>query len=768
MSPAPAPVVRRRVRVTGLVQGVGFRPFVWRQATARKLTGWVGNDNAGVVLEVQGPAAAVAGLLGALRLPPPLARVDDVIDEEVAPQAEAEAFTVISSDTAGKPRALVAPDAAMCIRCQHELRDPADRRHRHPFITCTDCGPRFTLVEALPYDRSRTTMAPFGLCPACAADYDDPTDRRFHAEPVCCPRCGPQLSLRGGDGRLSPDPALAGAAQLLRAGAIVAVKGLGGYHLVVDATDDAAVLRLRARKHRPHRPFALLVADLAEVDRLCVTEALHRELLLGPAAPVVVVPRRPGAPIAPSVAPDGGPLGVLLPYTPLHALLVAACERPLVLTSANVAGEPLVIDDAEAIAGLAGIADAFLVHDRRIAARADDSVVAVAAGRPVPLRRSRGRVPAPVLLRTAAPEPILACGAALKNTFCVVRGEQAILSAHIGDLSDVRTMQAYTDAIEHLQSLLGVRPVVLAHDLHPDYPSTRYAWDRPAQRRIAVQHHHAHIASCLADNGHVGPVIGVAFDGLGLGPDDTAWGGEFLIADLLTAERVAHVAPVALPGGDAAAREPWRMALAHLDAAYGDDVPSGLAVQRRQEKRWTAVRSVARSGVNSPATTSVGRLFDAVSALLGVRDVVTYDGQAAVELELLADPDEQGSYPMPVTDDRPARVEVAALVRALVVDLQAGVPSSVLAARFHTSLAEVVADVCRRLRDERLLSTVALSGGVFCNRFLLAATVRLLEAEGFTVLTHRDVPANDGGLSLGQGAVAAAVLAAERRDGLGP
>ena len=755
------PVVRRRVQVTGLVQGVGFRPFVWREATALGLTGWVGNDDAGVLLEAEGPLPAVEALLAALRRPPPLARVHSVGTTDLPPTGGRD-FTVTASTSTGAARTLVAPDTATCDACLAELADPRDRRHGHPFLSCTDCGPRFTVVEALPYDRARTTMAPFPLCDACAAEYADPADRRFHAEPVCCPDCGPRLRLLDAAGRPVPtgEP-LTAAAALLRSGAVVAVKGVGGYHLAVDATDAAAVARLRVRKRRPHRPFALLLADLDAVERLCLPEPLHLTLLTDPARPVVVVPRRPGAEVADAVAPDGGPLGVMLPYTPMHTLLAAAAARPLVLTSANAAGEPLVTDDADALERLAGVADAYLVHDRLIAARADDSVVAVAAGRVLPLRRSRGRVPAPVPLRVPAPAPVLACGAALKNTVTLVRGDRAFVSAHVGDLGDLATQQAYAAAVEHLQRVVGVDPQVLAHDLHPDYPSTRYALDRPAERRIGVQHHHAHVASCLADNDHPGPVIGVAFDGLGLGPDGTAWGGEFLLADLAAARRVAHLAPVVLPGGDAAAREPWRMALAHLDAEFGDDLPDGLAVQQRHADRWVAVRSVARAGVNSPPTTSAGRLFDAVSALLGVRDVVTYEGQAAVELELAADPAEHGSYPVPVDDEQPAQVRVGALVRALTADLLAGVAPAVLAARFHHSLAQVVGEVCGRLRDEHGLGTVALSGGVFCNALLLGRTVSRLEADGFTVLTHRDVPANDGGLSLGQAAVAAAVLAAE-------
>lgn len=753
--------VRLRVHVAGRVQGVGFRPFVWREASRQGLAGWVGNDDAGVVLEVEGPAPQLRAFLAALDAPPPLAEVHAVRTTTV-PAVGGGGFTVRASATTGANRALLAPDTTMCDACGSELTDPAGRRFGHPFVTCTDCGPRFTVVEAMPYDRARTTMAGFPMCEDCAREYADPADRRFHAEPICCPNCGPQLRLLDAAGRPEPGDPLGAAAALLRAGAVVAVKGVGGYHLAVDATDEAAVGRLRERKRRPDRPFALLLRDLAAVEQLCILAAEHRRLLTDPVRPVVIAPRRPGAAIADAVVPDGGPLGVLLPYTPLHALLSAACARPLVLTSGNVSGEPLVVDETEALDRLAGIADAFLTHDRRIAARADDSVVAVAAGRPVPLRRSRGYVPTPVALPIASPVPVLACGPAAKATVCVVRGSEAFLSAHLGDLGELHSAQAYAEAIAHLQQIAGVEPDVLAYDLHPDYPSTRYAAERPATRRIGVQHHHAHIASCLADNGHTAPVIGVAFDGLGLGTDGAAWGGEFLLADLAHATRLAHLAPVVLPGGDAAVREPWRMALAHLDAAYGDALPAGLAVQERQASRWGTVRSVARSGVNSPPTTSAGRLFDAVASLLGVRDTISYDGQAAIELELLADPAAAGRYPMPVSSGaEPWTVEVAPLLRGLVDDLLTGTPVPLLASRFHHSLAGMVGDVCTALREKHGLKTVALSGGVFCNGLLLVRTVERLEGNGFSVLTHRTVPANDGGLALGQAAVAAAVLAAE-------
>jgi len=747
--------------VSGLVQGVGFRPFVWREATARGLSGWVGNDAAGVVLEVEGNAEAVASLLAALTGPPPLARVDAISSQPLPPVGDT-GFTVRSSVTAGARRALVSPDTATCSDCLRELHDPADRRFRYPFVNCTNCGPRYTIVESVPYDRSRTTMAAFPMCAACQAEYDEPTDRRFHAEPVCCPACGPSLKLLDRSGR-DPVPGqvgdpVDGAVALLRSGAVVAVKGLGGYHLAVDARNEDAVGALRHRKHREDRPFALMVADGDAAGALCEVGPDELALLHSPARPIVVLPRQSGAGVAPGVAPGSPSLGLMLPYTPLHTLLLESFGGPLVLTSGNHSDEPIAFHDADAAIRLAGIADAFLVHDRAIRTRVDDSVCKVVRGRVLPIRRSRGYVPSPVALPLEGPQSVLACGAALKNTFCLTRGRYAFVSHHVGDLDDYATMQSYLDGVAHVTRLLDVDPAVVAHDLHPDYPSTRYALDRPDVQLVGVQHHHAHIASCLADNQVLERVIGVAFDGIGLGSDGTAWGGEFLLADLAGFTRAAHLSQVAMPGGDAATRQPWRMAAAHLDAAFGGALPAGLAVAARQGRRWEQVLSIARAGVNSPLTSSVGRLFDAVSALLGVRDVVSYEGQAAIELEHVADPAETGSYPVPVSDEPVARVHIANLVRSLAEDMAGGTAVPVLAARFHNALADVVLDVCGRLREQHQLSTVALSGGVFQNALLVSRCLDRLEADGFIVLTHRQVPPNDGGLSLGQAAVATALL----------
>jgi len=749
--------VRTRAHVSGLVQGVGFRPFVWREATLRGLSGWVSNDPAGVVLEAEGSADAVSSLLAALRLPPPLARVDEVRSEPCSPDGRA-GFEVRTSAMQGNRLALVPPDTATCADCFRELHDPGDRRFGHPFVNCTSCGPRFTIVESVPYDRSRTTMASFSLCTACRREYEDPADRRFHAEPVCCPTCGPSLRLLDSSGQGTGAEPVAGAVALLREGGIVAVKGLGGYHLAVDARQEDAVAALRARKRREDRPLALMVIDAAAARELCELGPVELALLSSPARPIVVLQRRADARVAASVAPGSPSLGLMLPYTPLHVLLLEAFGGPLVLTSGNASDEPIAFQDADALTRLPGIADAVLLHDRAIRTRVDDSVCKVVHGRVVPIRRSRGYVPSPVVLPRDSPQPVLACGPALKNTFCLTRGSHAFVSHHVGDLDDYATLQSYTDGIAHLKALLDIEPAVVAHDLHPDYPSTRYALDLPDVELIGVQHHHAHIASCLADNAMTGPVIGVAFDGVGLGTDGTAWGGEFLIADLVGFVRVAHLSEVAMPGGDAAARQPWRMAAAHLDAGYGGTPPPQLAVVARHGRRWEQVRSFARAGVNAPMTSSAGRLFDAVSALLGIRDVVTYEGQAAIELEYAADPAETGSYRVPVTDETLARVQVSSLIRGITEDLVRGTSVPVIAGRFHNALAGVVLEVCRRLREQHGLSTVALSGGVFQNALLLSRCLEGLEAEDFLVLTHRQVPPNDGGISLGQAAVAAALL----------
>ncbi|MEV5499978.1 carbamoyltransferase HypF [Nonomuraea fuscirosea] len=747
------------VHVEGIVQGVGFRPFVYSLANRLGLAGRVRNDVNGVHIEVEGAHAGVAEFLTALeRDAPALSEIERVTVVSGEPAGHS-GFTIATSDPSGPHRALVSADTATCDDCLRELADPADRRHRYPFINCTNCGPRFTIVRGVPYDRPRTTMAGYGMCDDCAREYHDPGDRRFHAQPTCCPACGPRLRLRDARGvDLCGDP-VSCAATLLRAGRVVAVKGLGGYHLAVTASDERAVATLRGRKHREEKPFAVMAADLTQARRLCEIDDAAAALLTSRARPIVLLPRRrdtPAARVAPSVAPAGRHLGLMLPYTPLHHLLLAELAEPIVLTSGNVSDEPIAYEDADALTRLGGIADAFLVHDRAIHTRTDDSVVRPGSGEVTVLRRARGYAPEPLALRRPAPRPVLGCGAALKSTFCLLHGRRAFVSHHLGDLENYDTLRAYAESIDHYRDLFGIRPELIAHDLHPDYLSTRHALQQTGVEHVGVQHHHAHIASCLADNGDPGPVIGVAFDGLGHGPDGTLWGGEFLRADLTGYERLGHLAQVPMPGGAAAIRQPWRMT-----AAYLRDERPGLDVAARNAERWPAVLQLAASGLNSPLTSSAGRLFDAVSALLGIRDTITYEGQAAIELEQRADTSETGVYAAAITtsgrsDGGPFVVEGGDLVRAAADDLAAGIDPAVIAGRFHNGVAAAISRSCVALRQATGLTAVALSGGVFQNALLLERTVQRLRAAGFRVLKHVRVPPNDGGISLGQAAVAAA------------
>ncbi|WP_244287272.1 carbamoyltransferase HypF [Amycolatopsis rubida] len=743
---------RVSVRVRGVVQGVGYRPFVHGLAQRFGLAGFVGNDAAGVFAEAEGDESGVAEFVAALRAQaPPLAVVDDV-RVEAAPPRGGSGFEIVASPAGGSAETLVSADSATCPDCLRELFDPGDRRYRYPFVNCTNCGPRFTIVRGVPYDRPRTTMAGFPMCAECRAEYEDPADRRFHAQPVCCPGCGPSLRFSAGGG----DP-LTAAAAALRAGAVLAVKGLGGYHLAVVASDEGAASALRGRKHRAEKPFAVMVPDLRSARELAEVDGAAEELLCGRRRPIVLVPRKSGTVLAPSVAPGNRRIGLLLPYTPLHHLLLAELAVPIVLTSANVSDEPIVYQDADAFARLGAIADAFLTHDRDIHVRTDDSVVQVCRGREQVQRRSRGYAPEPVRLHRPAPVHVLGVGAELKNTFCLAKADHAFVSHHIGDLENYETLTAFAEGIEHYRGLFDVRPTVVAHDLHPEYLSTKYALELDGVELVGVQHHHAHIASCLADNGEDGPVLGVAFDGTGFGPDGTIWGGEFLVADLAGFRRAGHLAPVPMPGGATAIRQPWRMAAAHL-AAAGVSAP---ALRERHAAQWDAVVRLADSGL-APATSSAGRLFDAVAALLGVRDTSSYEGQAAIELEQLADPGERGGYPMEF-GGYPVQLSVSDLVRAVAEDLRAGADPAVIAARFHQGLADAVAGTCVRLRERTGIGTVALSGGVFQNVLLLDRTCAALAAAGLRVLTHSRIPANDGGISLGQVAVAASRTTARDR-----
>jgi hydrogenase maturation protein HypF len=745
-------IQRVRVRVEGVVQGVGFRPYVHRLAGELGLAGFVRNDERGAVIEAEGEPAAIEALLA--RLPaeaPPLAHVQ-VAGTEVMPARGEGGFVIAESSAAGPPDAQVSPDTATCAACLRELFDPADRRYRYPFINCTDCGPRFTIVRGVPYDRPLTTMAGFTMCDLCAAEYHDPANRRFHAQPNACPTCGPQLRtgvrpLESG-GLKGSDP-LRVAAAVLQTGGIVAVKGIGGFHLACLAGDERAVAELRARKHREEKPFALMARDLRAADELVRLGPVEAALLRGRDRPIVLAPRRPGARVAAAVAPRSAELGVMLPYSPLHHLLLADVGEPLVMTSGNVSDEPIAYEDEDALERLAGIADAFLLHDRPIETRTDDSVLRLARGRPLPLRRSRGAVPSLLALPVPAARHVLACGAELKSTFCLARGRRAWVSHHIGDLKNAETLASFQTGVAHFERLFAVAPVIVAHDLHPDYLSTTYALAREGVERVAVQHHHAHLAACLAEHGETGPAVGAIFDGAGLGSDGTVWGGEILVGDLRGFERAGYLWPVALPGGDQAAREPWRMACAWRAAAGGDARP----LKGVDETRWSAVARLAESGVASPPTTSVGRLFDAVAALTGLRLEVTYEGQAAMELEAACDGAERGAYPLrSVAGVLDARETILAVDR----DVSRGVPVGTIATRFHHALADATAADCAQLAADRGLELVVLSGGAFQNRRLLERTAAGIEQAGLRVLVPERLPPNDGGIAFGQAAVAAA------------
>lgn len=760
---------RVRLRIEGTVQGVGFRPYVYRLARALDLGGFVRNDAAGVLLEIEGPSDAIGSFVQ--RLPaelPPLAACDSITTEELAVAGE-YTFAIAGSETASRPTALVTPDATTCADCVAELLDPADRRYRYPFINCTNCGPRFTIVRGVPYDRPLTTMAGFRMCERCRTEYDDPGDRRFHAQPNACPECGPSARLTNAAGELATlgpaRDAVEAASIAIREGAIVAVKGIGGYHLACRADDEMAVKRLRQRKHRAEKPFAIMAHDLEAARRLVELDAVEADLLTSRERPIVLARRRPQAAVASAVAPGQHELGVMLPYSPLHHLLLTDVGTPLVLTSGNVSDEPIAYRDEDAVMRLGGIANCFLWHDRPIQTRTDDSVVRVVTvggrRRPVMLRRSRGYVPVPLALPISSPAGVLACGGQLKNTACVARGNRAWVGPHVGDLENYETLRSFTDGVAHLERLFAVEPRCVAHDLHPEYLSTKYALDRaetePDVELDGVQHHHAHLAACLAEYGECGPALGVIFDGTGYGSDGELWGGEILIGDLTSFERVGHLWPVAMPGGEAAIREPWRMACAWL-AELAPGVPEMPAALRGRVARnqWDAVAHLARSRL-SARTTSMGRLFDAMAALCGVRTHVSYEGQAAIEFETIADVEERGRYAVPICASPGGIVlDARELVREVMGDLAASVPVDVIAGRVHNGVAYAARCACVEVAEQHGIGTIVLSGGVFQNVLLLERTAGLLEQEGFRVLVPERLPVNDGGLSYGQAAIAAA------------
>jgi hydrogenase maturation protein HypF len=763
-------VSRVRARIEGTVQGVGFRPYVYRLAGELGVAGHVLNDSRGVVVEVEAPSETVERFLSRLALEaPPLANVERVTSEQLEELGE-HGFSIRESPVGGEPRAAVTPDSATCPDCLAELFDPGDRRFRYPFTNCTNCGPRFTIVRDVPYDRPNTTMAAFEMCAACLAEYRDPANRRFHAQPNACPNCGPQVRLAYAGGATVEDvearDPLETTARALLEGAIVAVKGVGGFHLACRADDEAAVAELRARKHREDKPFALMAPGLGAVRELVDLQPADLELLLEPARPIVLARRRPDAAVAESVAPGALELGVMLPYSPLHHLLLVDAGTTLVMTSGNVSDEPIAFYNEDACARLAEIADLFLMHDRPIQTRTDDSVVRHADGRRTFLRRSRGYVPGALPLPVDCGRHMLACGAELKNTFAVAKGGRAWVGHHVGDLKNYETLRSFVTGIGHFQRLFAIDPEVVAHDLHPEYLSTKHALERDGVRLVGVQHHHAHLAACLAEHGELRPAVGAIFDGTGYGEDGTVWGGELLFGDLEGFERAGLLLPVRMLGGEAAIRQPWRMACAWLAATFDEPRrPPRQLARQVDERLWDQVSRLTVSGLSSPLTTSAGRLFDAVAALCGLRSEVNYEGQAAVELEAACDPGEQRAYGLPLLDDGgPLVIDARPMVREVVDDLEARVEVGKIAARFHNAVAETTARACMLAAKRRMTDLVVLSGGVFQNRRLLRETASLLTDAGLRVLTPVRLPPNDGGIAYGQLAVAAARLAAEEGD----
>jgi hydrogenase maturation protein HypF len=752
---------RRHITVEGIVQGVGFRPFVYGLARENGLSGFVLNDSAGVTIELEGKRPALENFLAHLRQqPPPMAHIESVNCRIIPPKGEV-AFKIVTSQGEEKRRALIAPDTPTCDDCLKELFDPADRRYRYPFINCTNCGPRFTLIKDVPYDRERTTMAVFEMCSDCAREFHDPANRRFHAQPNACPQCGPSVRLLDDTGHeVVGNETILRAAFLLWRGAILAIKGLGGYHLACNAFDHDAVRRLRARKHREDKPFAVMAASLKAIKQLCLVSKEDEMLLCSDARPIVLLRKRANIQIAEAIAPGQRHLGLMLPYTPLHHLLLADLDIPLVMTSGNVSEEPIAYKDDDALDRLGKIADFFLVHDREIHMRCDDSVARTIAKQELLIRRSRGYAPEPIAVAVPFVQPVLACGAHLKNTFCLGKEHHAFLSHHIGDLENYETFKSFVNGIEHFKNLFAIAPAVIAHDLHPEYFSTKYAVGVDALTRMGVQHHHAHIASCMAEHGLEGPVIGVAFDGLGYGGDGKIWGGEFLIAKLSGYERRAHFRNVPLAGGDRAIREPWRMAVSYLQDALGKD-PGSLDLpgwDMIPAKKIEIVTSMIERRLNTVETSSCGRLFDAVASIIGLRHQANYEGQAAIGLEMAAHDKVSERYPFEIGANSPCEIDMRPTIERLVYDVRMKVPLGSMAAKFHNTLVAVIVEVCLRLRETDGLRVVCLGGGTFQNVYLLQRVVAALRNLEFEVYLNRKVPPNDGGIAFGQAAVANAIM----------
>jgi hydrogenase maturation protein HypF len=749
-----------RISVRGVVQGVGFRPFVYRLAHQYQLTGWVRNTSGSVEIEVEGNGEALQNFLSDLEAKvPPMARIESVEATFHPPKGYTE-FQIGESQSRQGQYQLVSPDIATCQDCKQEIFSSTDRRFGYPFTNCTNCGPRFTIIEDIPYDRPKTTMRKFRMCPQCQREYDDPLNRRFHAQPNACPECGPSLELVDGEGKsIESKNVIKKASQLLKAGKILALKGLGGFHLACDATSEETINTLRARKRRLSKPLAVMIGTLEQIEKHCLVSEEEKKLLESPQCPIVLLRWKHGSNISKAVAPNLKYLGVMLPYTPLHHLLLKESGLPLVMTSGNLSEEPIAKDNGEALRRLEGIADYFLLHNRDIYARYDDSVYMV-EGKPQAIRRARGYAPYPIFLPFKARQ-ILACGAEDKNTFCLTKDEYAFLSQHIGDMENEETLEHFEHTIGLYKKLFRIETEIIAYDMHPEYLTTKYALEAGAKeslKLIPVQHHHAHIVSCMLENGVEGPVIGVALDGTGYGSDGTIWGGEFLLADWKNFKRVGHLEYVPLPGGAAAIRKPYRMALGYLYTLLGDNFNlEGLPLSELKTAEIDIIRQQLRRGINSPLTSSAGRLFDAVSALAGVRGEIGYEAQAAIEMEMLA-PDEMGeseSYPFSIEEQQGVRVvKLKELFSAIVSDIRNQIPVPIISFKFHSTMAEIITEMCQLVAKESSINQVALSGGVFQNRLLLKLATAALQGAGLHVLTHRLVPCNDGGISLGQVVIA--------------
>jgi len=747
--------------VRGVVQGVGFRPFVYRLAQEHNLKGWVRNTSGDVEIEVEGDEETVGSFLSDLKTEaPPMARIENV-EVTFYPTKGYTEFQIGESLSREGQYQLVSPDIATCDDCKAEIFSSDDRRFGYPFTNCTNCGPRFTIIEDIPYDRPKTTMRQFQMCPHCQREYHDPLDRRFHAQPNACPQCGPSLELVDGAGNpVKSRNVIKAASDLLKAGEILAVKGLGGFQLACDATSEVAINTLRARKRRPSKPLAVMIATLEDIEKHCLISEEERKLLESPQCPIVLLRWKHGSSnISPAVAPNLNYLGVMLPYTPLHHLLLKETGLPLVMTSGNLSEEPIAKDNDEALIRLKGIADYFLLHNRGIYARYDDSVCMVEST-PQVIRRARGYAPYPIFIPFKSKQ-VLACGAELKNTFCLTKDEHAFLSQHIGDMENEETLEHFENTIGLYKKLFRVEPEIIAYDMHPEYLATKYALEAGAKanlKLVPVQHHHAHIVSCLAENKVEGPVIGVAFDGAGYGTDGTIWGGEFLLADFGSFKRVGHLEYVPLVGGEAAIKKPYRMALSYLYSLLGEDFnPEGLPFSRLNPAELAIIKQQLKRKINSPLTSSAGRLFDAVSALAGVRGEIDYEAQAAIELEMLApdEMDEPESYPFSIDEEGGIGVvKLKGLLSAVVQDVRNKIPVPVISLKFHNTAAQIIAEMCKLIAGESGINQVALSGGVFQNRLLLKLATSALQREGFDVLTHHLVPANDGGISLGQAVIA--------------